>query len=99
MFDTNFQKMMFSGESADYQSCKSLCTGVCSNSWRCEACDSGQADGDSRTDTGCSSEEIQPRLDPKAITQHAVKRSFSAYAENTGQEVLHFRDSGVDGDF
>lgn len=72
---------------------------MCSNSWRCEACDSRQADGDSRTDIGHSSEELQPRLDPKAITQHAVKRSLSTHAENTGQEVLHFRDSGVDGDF
>lgn len=66
---------------------------------RREACDSGHADGDSRTDTGCSSEEIQPRLEPKAITQHAVKRSLSTHTEKTGQEVLHFRDSGVDGDF
>lgn len=72
---------------------------MCSNSWRCEACDSGQADGDSRTDTGCSSEEIQPWLEPKAITQHAVKQSLSTHTEKTVQEVLHFRDSGVDGDF
>lgn len=76
--------------------CAQVCAVILS---RCEACDSRQADCDSRTDIGRSSEELQPRLDPKAITQHAVKRSLSTHAENTGQEVLHFRDSGVHGDF